>query len=134
MPPRGKRPAEQAEPKAKAVGKPVPETWPPWIHRTAETIQRGRDAVPEGAQVPEDQLPDVPSSVQGPVQFTSRLKQHLLYRYSQRAVRATSFRPERFTQYCLGRPVQVLHMHVSCARASVCAGLRVLWRVCTLTV
>jgi hypothetical protein len=117
MPPQ-KRPAATlpAEPKPKAKGKPVPPTWPPWIHRTAETLERGRAQLPPGAQVPEDHLPDLPSSLQGPVPFTKRLKQHLLYRYSERAVRAASFRPERFTEYCLGRPVQVADVHVSCRR------------------
>ena len=112
-----KRPAAtpKAGAKAKAVGKAVQDSWPPWIHRTAETLERGRALLPPGARVPEDQLPDVPSFVPkaGAGLVTERLKSHLLYRYSERAVRATSFRPERFTEYCLGRLVQVAHVHVS---------------------
>ena len=99
------------------------------MSRTAETLERGRAALPPGATVPEDQLPDVPSSFQtAKEQFTQRLKSHLLYRYSERAVRAASFRPERFTEYCLGRLVQVAHVHVSCERA-LRAGMRGVRRV-----
>ena len=100
-------------------GKAVPESWPPWIARTAETLERGRAALPKGTAVPQGLAPAVPSAMSRATPYTQRLKKHLLYRYSEAAVRATSFRPERWTIYCLGRPVQ--------APSSFMPALRCVW-------
>ena len=100
-------------------GKAVPESWPPWIARTAQTLERGRAALPKGTAVPQALAPAVPSAMSSTAPYTQRLKKHLLYRYSEAAVRATSFRPERWTVYCLGRPVQ--------APSSFMPALRCVW-------
>ena len=124
-------PADVPELPPLPAGKAVPPSWPPWIARTAETLEKGRAALPKGVPVPQGLAPAVPSSQSVEHPFTQRLKKHLLYRYSEAGVRATSFRPERWSVYVLGRPVQVLPL--GCApRTRSASRWRVSARVCTL--
>ena len=113
-------PKAAKEAKVQARAKPVPKSWPPWVWNTAATVEMGRKMLPPGHMTPAQALPDMPSSLGGSRTFTRRLKKHMIYRYSERAVRAASFRPERFTKYCLGRPVQVAAVHVRADVRCVC--------------
>ena len=101
-------------------GKAWPPSWPPWVHRTAETLNEGRAALPKSMSVPQGLTPPGPSSSSSEAPFTQRLTKDLLYRYSDEGVRFLGMRPERWTTYCLGRPVQV---HVGSNAVCVCVRL-----------
>ena len=112
MPPQEEQPEEEEAPavsgerRSARPPKAVPESWPPWIHRTAEALDRGRAVLPPGQAMPQGPLPPgLPSSAESEV-HTQRLWRHLLYRYSERAVHAATFRPDRWAMYVMGRPVQ----------------------------